>query len=386
MARTTLLIPCYGIRKSSCLWSIRHPPSRSPGSVSSSQIGTLSASRLRSGHGSRGLELFQLGFHRVFMPRGCSGSWDAGGRPVNTPRPFVKWAGGKRRIVQGLLGNLPDDICSGTVTRYMEPFLGGGAVLFSLLGKFGIKEYVVNDSNRDLINTYRILAANPHDLIAALSTLEDEWLNMDKRERRTYYNKKRTLFNSISRSDAKGSSLTRAALLIFLNKTCWNGLYRLNQEGEFNVPMGEYGNPSICDRDNLTAVSRVLRSVSFYSMDFRRFFQAIGHIGPESLIYIDPPYVLPQENNGFLHYNEKVFSWADQIDLAEWAHRFASQGARVMVSNARHKSIKGLYSRPSFHEHALPRFSGIAASSSNRRKISELLLTSYPVEETIRWN
>lgn len=161
-------------------------------------------------------------------------------------KPFVKWAGGKTQLIDEISKRFPDGF--GTkIVKYAEPFVGGGAILFEVLNKYNLKEIFIGDINEDLINCYLVIKNNPEDLIGMLNAMQDEFLSLDTEKRKKYFYEKRTLYNHVKFNYSPDMLLARTALFIFLNKTCFNGLYRVNSKGLYNVPMGAYKNPLICD-------------------------------------------------------------------------------------------------------------------------------------------
>lgn len=196
-------------------------------------------------------------------------------------KPFVKWAGGKTQLLEEIRKSRPSDMLSRNELTYVEPFVGGGAVLFWILQTYpNIKRAIINDINTELICTYRIIQSNVEDLIKHLTTIQNQYISLNSNQRKEYFLEKRKLFNS-----KKCSNIETAALFIFLNRTCFNGLYRVNSKGEFNVPHGKYTNPKICDKDNLMAVSRLLQRVEILCGDFE---QTEKYAGDNSIFYLDP--------------------------------------------------------------------------------------------------
>ncbi|MBS3902380.1 MAG: Dam family site-specific DNA-(adenine-N6)-methyltransferase, partial [Dethiobacter sp.] len=181
-------------------------------------------------------------------------------------KPFVKWAGGKSQILGNIRQGYPFGLGK-TITKYAEPFVGGGAVLFDVLSKYQLEEVYISDLNRELIETYTQIRENVDEFISVLSTLECEYLLLSDDERKSYYYAKRERFNVLKANAAIGVEM--AALFIYLNRTCFNGLYRVNGKGGFNVPMGSYKNPTICDSDNLLAVSKSLQGVRIVCGDYK---------------------------------------------------------------------------------------------------------------------
>jgi DNA adenine methylase len=176
-------------------------------------------------------------------------------------KPFLKWAGGKGRLLSDIEKSLPYDF-NIQFDTYIEPFVGGGAVLFWILDKFpNIKNVIINDINSDLINVYKVIKKKPAKLIQYLKVLQDEFhsFEFDDEGRKNYYYEKRSLFNSRNSSD-----LEQAGIFIFLNRTCFNGLYRVNKKNEFNVPIGSYIKPQICDSHNISQVSKILKEVKIF--------------------------------------------------------------------------------------------------------------------------
>jgi len=170
-------------------------------------------------------------------------------------KPFIKWAGGKTQILDKIRQLYPPGLGI-TITRYAEPFVGGGAVLFDILSRFRMEEVYISDINRELIATYVCIRDNVNGLVTALRTMEQEYLPLAGNDRKAYYYEKRARYNTLKLKNEM--CLEIASLFIFLNRTCFNGLYRVNSKGEFNVPVGNYKNPTICDEDNLLAVSEGL--------------------------------------------------------------------------------------------------------------------------------
>lgn len=174
-------------------------------------------------------------------------------------KPFLKWAGGKGQLLTEISNRLPEGL-GGTINKYAEPFIGGGALLFDILQNYDISEVYINDVNVALISAYRQVKYNVDELIKSLKTLQDEFIGLATEARKEYYYGKRTRFNTLVTGREKNEE-ELAALMIFINKTCFNGLYRVNRKGEYNVPMGDYKNPKICDDSNLLIISKLLQNV-----------------------------------------------------------------------------------------------------------------------------
>lgn len=264
-----------------------------------------------------------------------------------TPRSFLKWAGSKRFLLGHILELLPSRF-----RTYREPFLGSGSLFFLLCPQ----RAVLSDSCGELIETFSAVRDNVDAVIEYLGTL--------KREKDFYYH---------VRQNRSTDRFKRAAEFIYLNKSCWNGLYRVNSAGIFNVPFGNHQSEFIVDQDNLRACAATLQSldVSIHPYDFE---QNIEESKAGDLVYLDPPYVTGHNNNGFISYNEVIFSWDDQKRLAGIAKSLALKGVHVIVSNANHQEIIALYT--GFAVKHFSRASTLASNVTKRRMISEVLLYS----------
>ncbi len=264
-------------------------------------------------------------------------------------KPFLKWAGGKRWLIPRLAGKLPQ------YNRYFEPFLGSGSLFFALEPKIA----VLSDSNRELINCFRQVKNHCKDVVGLLRRLSAD--------KDTYY-KVRDCFYS------KAHAIEKAAYFIYLNKTCWNGLYRVNANGKFNVPCGSLKpNALIFEEQHLKTASKMLRNVELLCCDFE---ESIKDVKSGDLVYLDPPYVTTHLKNGFIGYNSKLFSQLDELRLARLADELRNKGALIVISNAAHPSIKQLYNG-NFYKTEIMRFSGIAADPVRRLQFSELLVTNF---------
>jgi DNA adenine methylase len=273
-------------------------------------------------------------------------------RPTPSPQeecpPFLKWAGGKRWFVGRYLASIPTDF-----GRYIEPFLGSGALFFALQPK----EAILSDLNADLVETFVAIKENWKPVVSIL---------------RRYHRLHSAAFYYRVRSSGPRSVAARAARFIYLNRTCWNGLYRVNTRGEFNVPVGTKENV-LRDSNDFARASALLRGASLVSSDFE---SVVSRARRGDLIFADPPYVTAHSRNGFLKYNEKLFSWDDQVRLMECLRRAKRNGVRILATNADTPSIRKLYEK-SFTTRSATRSSVIAASSAKRGTSSELVITSW---------
>jgi len=267
-----------------------------------------------------------------------------------TLKPFLKWAGGKRWLISKAKDLLPP---METVNRYFEPFLGGGSMYFYLHPSTA----VLSDVNSDLINAYSVIREDWYELYEMLKNYQK--LHSD----RFYYE---------IRALTPQSPLLKAARFIYLNRTCWNGLYRVNKGGSFNVPIGTK-TTVVLDGDNFEELSNLLKSATLDVCDFET---TIDKAGERDFIFIDPPYTVKHNLNGFVKYNENIFSWQDQIRLKNSVTRAINRGAYVLVTNANHQSIIELYDGLGNINH-LHRASVIAGDSQARGVYSELAIKSW---------
>lgn len=267
---------------------------------------------------------------------------------MGNKEPFLKWAGGKRWLVQQHAHMFPS-----FTGRYVEPFLGSGAVFFNL----GPSSAILSDRNGELIETYEVVRSTPHALDRQLSELH--------------------LLHSPAffyemRAEVPSTKIGRAARFIYLNRTCWNGLYRVNQKGEFNVPIGTKTLVEF-PPDTLAQLSESLKNIELVHTDFE---MTIDRAGRGDFLYVDPPYTVSHNNNGFVKYNDVLFSWEDQIRLAKAVRRASKRGAFVFVSNANHDELIKLYLGFSTH-HTLSRSSILSGKPEGRRNTEEAAFLNY---------
>lgn len=265
--------------------------------------------------------------------------------------PFLKWAGGKRWLISSL-----DKLALPKFSRYIEPFLGSGAIFFNLLPG----DALLSDLNGALIETYE--------------ALKSEWFSVFELLKWHNVNHSRDHYNHV-RGAVYSCKYERAAQFIYLNRTCWNGLYRVNLKGQFNVPIGTK-QKAILESDDFEKVSDVLQSAQLYSCDFE---ELINMAGDGDFVFIDPPYTVKHNNNNFIKYNEKLFSWKDQIRLRDAALRACQRGASILMTNADHQCVAELY-QEEFDLTVLSRKSVIAADASKRGAYNELLIRRYKCE------
>lgn len=290
---------------------------------------------------------------------------------VNTvAKPFLKWAGGKTQILKDIERLIPEEFHNQEFT-FIEPFVGSGAVLFWILDKYPkLEKAVINDINEDLINTYRTIASNPHELISILEVLQNEFHALEGNDdsKKEYYYLKRDMYNT-----RKAEKTTQAALFIFLNRTCFNGLYRVNRKNDFNVPMGSYKKPTICDRENILAVSEALKNVEILCGDFEG---TLNHAQHPTLFYFDPPYKPLSETSSFNSYSKDEFDDVEQIRLRNFCNKLDELKHYWILSNS---DVKGKDNKDNFFDdlyanYKIERVSAKRSINANPEKIDLAIL------------
>lgn len=291
----------------------------------------------------------------------------------STAHPFVKWAGGKTQLLPEIRKHYPHRI-----KKYCEPFVGGGAVLFDVLQKCRPEKVLVNDVNEELINTYLQIKSDCNLLIEQLSELQQDYKSQSLEKNKILFYEKRLRYNElkINRNDAE--NLEKAALFIFLNKTCFNGLYRVNKRGEFNVPFNNAKNPLICDEENLRACSELLQNVQLKTGDYS---DCKDFIDSETFVYLDPPYRPLTQTSAFTSYSEKGFSDKEQIELGNFIKEISEIGAKVLASNSDPKNAnkEDNFFDELYSNFEIKRISASRMINSNAKKrgaISELLISN----------
>ena len=271
-------------------------------------------------------------------------------------KPILKWAGGKRQLLPVLLKNIPDKF-----NTYYEPFIGGAAMLISLYSLNKINNAVISDTNRDLYNLYRTIREEPQELI-------DELNNLKFRNSRDDYYRARSLFNSTE------DSVTRSAILIYLNRHGYNGLYRVNSNNKFNVPFGKYSNPGMPSPENIMALSKILQSCSLMNSDFEA---AVMNAVRGDFVYFDPPYMPLSKTSYFTGYTHSGFDERDQERLSRTFKELSRKGVYVMESNSSTELIRELYKDFSLIEVDARR--NINSVGTKRYAVKELIITNYGV-------
>lgn len=299
-------------------------------------------------------------------------------------RPFLKWAGGKTQLLSQLAVHYPAGLYDGSVNRYVEPFLGGGAVFLDVVQRFPIEEAFLFDVNRELILAYRVVKEAPDALIARLKKLQADFYDRSGEARQTLYYSTRQAYNRqrfhLDYDRFNDAWIERAALMLFLNRTCYNGLYRVNSKGGFNVPFGRYKRPKIVDPANILRVSSLLTNVQLGVADFEACRRHVNH---RTFVYFDPPYRPLTQTASFTAYSTVTFDDEAQRRLARFYTQLARRtGARLMLSNSDPRNadpddafFDTLYAP--FHIHRVLANRMINSAAGSRGKITELLITTH---------
>jgi DNA adenine methylase len=322
-------------------------------------------------------------------------------------KPVLKWAGGKRQLLNVIDQHLPAEVMDGKITQYHEPMMGGGAVFFHMVEKYGaiIEEYYISDYNWDLFVMYRVIQSKLPGLILELRKLADEYhplpptqkgdkdgarIRMFKRIRDEYNEDKwnRTMYQKDGltfRTEFSKEWVRRSALTIFLNRTCFNGLYRVNKNGKFNVPHGRYSKPEIVDEKNLKAVNNALRGVHISVGDYK---QNLKKVNAKSFVYFDPPYRPLPNTSSFTDYHKAPFGDSQQEELAMVFTELDKKGAKLMLSNSDPKNTddKDDFFDILYKEYCITRVGANRAINSigeRRGKITEILVTNYESQKRI---
>jgi DNA adenine methylase len=306
-------------------------------------------------------------------------------KAINTPKPFVKWVGGKGQLIPSIEKVLPRELFGFPDITYIEPFVGGGAMLFWILGNVpSIKKAVINDINPDLTNAYLTVRENVYELIATLKRIQKEYHALESEDgRKEYFLEKRERYNTKSLDNIENT-----ALFIFLNRTCFNGLYRVNSKGLFNVPFGKYANPTICDEKTLLADSKLLQKVEILTGDFEH---TLPYASPNTLAYCDPPYKPLSQTSSFNSYAKEEFNDAEQIRLKRFCDRLTDKGCIWILSNSDVRSnnpendfFDDLYSQYNITRVWASR--AVNANPEKRGKLTELLISnSFTINNAVNF-
>jgi DNA adenine methylase len=298
-------------------------------------------------------------------------------------KPFLKWAGGKGQLINAFRDFYPAELKNGQIKNYYEPFIGGGAVFFDVAKQYNIQSAVLYDINQELILTWRVIQQNVYQLIETLDLFQRNYEKLDDKAQSEFFYKTRDDFNrslhKVDYSKYNDAWILRAAQIIFLNRTCFNGLFRLNQKGEFNVPAGRYKNPKILDEQNLIKVSKLL---SVAEIKHAGFLAVENDIKENSFVYFDPPYRPISKTSGFTSYSKFKFEDAEQIQLGDLFNRLDQKGIKQMLSNSDPKTINPddhffdeMYKE--FNISRVPARRMINSNPDKRDAINEIIVTNY---------
>ncbi|MBM3130966.1 MAG: DNA adenine methylase [Chloroflexi bacterium] len=302
---------------------------------------------------------------------------------TNSARPCLKWAGGKTQLLDQIAARLPAELRAGKLARYVEPFVGSGAVFFFVAENFPTREYFLSDLNPELVLVYRVIRANVDALIAALTKIERKYFKLAPDAQKKFFYDTRAKFNAtrahLDCDNFQPEWIARAAQIIFLNRTCYNGLFRVNARGGFNVPFGSYKNPRICDAENLRAVARLLQRATIEQGDFAACARVVDR---DTFVYFDPPYRPLSATASFTAYARAEFDDAAQRRLAEFYRALDARGAKLMLSNSDPKNVnpdddffEQLYAGFRITRVSAARM--INSVASKRGAINELIVTNY---------
>lgn len=277
-------------------------------------------------------------------------------------KPFLKWVGGKTKLVPELVEMFPKKF-----DNYFEPFVGGGALFYEVIQKYNVGFSSINDINKKLIIAYKQIKQNPKELISFLKTIDDEYKKLSLEEQEKYFYSIRKKYNEEIIDDK-----TTASYLIFLNKTCFNGMYRENSKGQYNIPFGDQKNPNICDKENILAVSKCLENTEITNYSFE---ESVEKCKKNDLVYFDPPYHPVNATSSFTGYSKSSFGEIEQKKLKEVFADLADRGCFVMLSNSHTPFIEELYK--DFHINYRYAARSINSKGDKRGKIKEVVVTNY---------
>lgn len=301
-------------------------------------------------------------------------------------KPFLKWAGGKSQLLKQFESFYPPELTHGKIDTYIEPFLGSGAVFLDVCQKFPVKQAFLSDINQELILVYRVLQSAPEPLISNLTAISKKYHEMQPARREAFYYETRDEYNRLKSSvdfDALNpDGITRAAQIIFLNKTCFNGLFRENKQGHFNVPVGSYANPAILDAANLREVSRRLQIAKISALGFENTEKFID---AKTFIYFDPPYRPLSKTASFTTYFRSKFNDTDQVRLSQFFNRLhQNYPVKLMLSNSDPRNLNPdddffdrLYTDFQIHRISAKRM--INRDAAKRGPLRELVVTNYAI-------
>lgn len=299
-----------------------------------------------------------------------------------TAKTFLKWAGGKTQLLPQLENYYPSELKNGNIDTYFEPFIGGGAVFFQIAQNYNIKSAFLYDINPELILVYKVIQQAVEDLIDELDIYATTYPTLDTESQQKFFYKVREHYNSSRHKVKKKYSrlwIPRAAQCIFLNKTCFNGLFRMNKKGEFNVPFGKYKNPKILDVDNLRASSELLQPAVVEVSDFAGIKEKVDD---NSFVYLDPPYRPISKTASFTSYAANRFDEDEQVRLAHFFRQLDSKGTKIMLSNSdpQNENPSDQFFNVMYQGYQINKVEAkrrINCKGKKRGSINELIITNY---------
>jgi DNA adenine methylase len=307
-------------------------------------------------------------------------------------KPFLKWVGGKNQLLEQFENYYPYELRKGTIKNYVEPFLGGGALFFALSQQYKIEKAYLSDINKDLVLTYQVIQQRPNELLDFLEHYQKEYDQTEQEKRndlflaiRKHFNLQRFEINykKLSVTNIPDNWISRAGQFIFLNKTCFNGLFRLNSKGEFNVPYGKYKTAMIFDEPNILAVSKILQNAE---IQYANYSTCWDNINENTFVYFDPPYRPISQTASFTTYTGTEFTDKEQLQLANFFKKLDQEkGAKLMLSNSdpKNENPKDDFFEKAFSGYNIFKVSAnraINCDGEKRGKINELLITNYQYE------
>ena len=302
---------------------------------------------------------------------------------TNYYKPIIKWAGGKSKIFSQLEPKLPKELFNGNIKKYYEPFFGGGAVFFNILRYVQFNECIISDINEELILFYRVVKNDPEKLFHFIKKFYTEYSILSEKDKEKYFYDIRSTYNyerfNISYEDYSYLFIPRAAQLLFLNRTCYNGLFRQNLRGEFNVPFGKNYSPPIVNGENLFFISKLLKKVDLRCDDFQNVCKEID--GSDSFVYFDPPYKPISKKGGFTNYHKSNFTEKDQIRLLNIINKLNDKNVKIMMNNSCGNNSTSIKPIKEYYEHYnisyINSSSTMSGKIEHRKKIHELVITNY---------
>ncbi len=298
-------------------------------------------------------------------------------------KPFLKWAGGKRQLLDKFKVFYPKELKKNKIKNYYEPFLGGGAVFFDIYNNFKIENSFLYDINEELILAYKVIKKEVYELIEILNRIQKQYKKLSEEKRKEYFYDLRESYNlnrfNIDYKHYSENWKFRTAQIIFLNKTCFNGLFRFNSQGKFNTPFGSYKNPTILDEINLVEVSKALDCAVIEKSDYTTIKKQIKK---DSFVYYDPPYRPISKTSSFTSYSKSSFLDSDQIQLSELFKEINNKNVFQMLSNSDPKNINkndnffdDIFKE--FNIYRIPAKRVINSDPKKRKEINEIIVTNY---------